>query len=250
MAKTTIKTRPIPFSEPMVRAILDGRKTQTRRTLKRQTPDGGTLQGPVELKPGSWGWHYHDTEREEPSKYFPGGVIENARLKCPYGAVGERLWAREAYYQIGHWEPVTGVKTKTGKMKWKFVADSDEIRFEAPAEFRKGRHNKDPETSIWHKRLARFMPRWASRLTLEITDIRVERLQGISREDAIAEGIEHCTTEEGHRFAFKDYIDEGYYYSDPIPSFRSLWKSINGPDSWDLNPWVWVLAFEVVSDAS
>jgi len=154
----------------------------------------------------------------------------NAVVDKRYRVGGDLLWVREEHYRYGHWEEVPGVRTKGGRQKWKFVADTDEVVYEPPVSFRKGRHHKDSHTTAWHKRLARFMPRWASRITLEVVSVRVERLNDCSREDAIAEGID---------------IDPELP-ADPRDTYRSLWESINGPGSWDANPWVWVVGFKAL----
>lgn len=207
----------------MVRAILDGNKTQTRRVVKK------TDSGRVKAIGSARNWHLDDP---------------NAVEACPYGKPGDQLWVRESFYQYGHWEPVEGVKTKGGRQKWKFVPDSEEILFDSSAvpegTWRLGRHNVGFEIPAWHKRLARFMPRWDSCITLEIVSVRVERLQEISDDDAIAEGIER-----GPRGGWKDYgTTEGIF--GPTPSYASLWNAINGAGSWDANPWVWVMEFKRV----
>jgi hypothetical protein len=218
-----MKAKPILFSEPMVRAILEGRKTQTRRIMKPQPS-------------AEWNaFDYDDVHRivdDEPQleKVIGWGVSNedgDEAYVSPYGQPGDLLWVREEYYQFGHWEPVLGAKTKTGRQKRKFVVDTNGFLFEAPSECRKGIHHKDPATPAWHKRRARFMPRRASRITIEITNVRVERLQNISEEDARSEGIpnrEYC------RF--------------PVDSYRELWGNINGVGSWEANPWVWVIEFK------
>lgn len=265
-----VKERGILFSGAMVRAILDGTKTETRRVMKPQPYGNGFLAGDNLLC-------FND--------YLPPSAIlldvnrgglryttsnyEGWEEECPLGRAGERLWVREAYYQRGHWEPVPGVRTKTGREKWRFVPDDDVILFEAPAEYRKGRHHKDPGTVAWHKRLGRFMPRAASRITLEIDEVRVERLHEIDEEGARAEGLE-CRDGDGGRpgagykwsgrgchagtvgewgKCFHTPADDGRcrcVVGGPTPAqcaFRELWERINGPGSWDLNPWVWVLRF-------
>lgn len=204
-----MKERPILFSAPMVLAILEGRKTQTRRVVKKLPKRFSLL-----------GW-------KMPTGLFPISWL----TECPYGQIGDRLWVREEHYRFGHWEEVSGVKTKTGKQKLAFVPDSSEVLFDAPSEFRKARQRQDPLTPAWHKRLARFMPRAASRITLEITDVRVERLQDITDADALAEGVDQTNTSIG-----------GY----ATERFKRLWESINGPDSWDANPWVWAIGFKRV----
>jgi len=214
-----MKERPILMSAEMVRALLAGRKTQTRRLVKLMDT------GRVKLPGSHRNWHLEDP---------------NVVKACPYGLPGDRLWVRETYYQVGHWEPVPGIKTKTGKQKWKFVPDRPAIRFDQPPEYRKGRHHKDPQTVAWHKRLARFMPRKASRLTLEIKTLRVERLQDISEADAKAEGIQCPGCQSGEHIACTDLVK----------AYRKLWESLNGTDSWKANPWVWVIEFQLLNKES
>lgn len=247
--------RPILFSAPMIRALLDGRKTQTRRVLKPQPtayPDGPSF---------SWGkfvglW---------PDDWFGyGGEIDGA---LPYQP-GDRLWVRETYFQRGHWEPVKGKLTGQGRQKWAFIPVDDVVAFDPPSDFRKGRHHRDPSTVAWHKRLGRFMPRWASRLTLIVTDVRVECLRNISAQDAIAEGVVwQAPTEADFEWA-KDHEEE---YGHPVEmegvwtvpgakgackgdvwgctpeqSYRFLWNAINGAGAWYKNPWVVAVSFDVI----
>jgi hypothetical protein len=253
------KAHPILFSAPMIRALLAGRKTQTRRVVK---PAFGKNRPIVNLKeegngdysgrfndPDSWGYPYaEDGVNDMPLSWW----LE----LCPYGQPGDLLWVREEHYRFGHWEPVPGIKTKTGRMKWRFVDHHVVMRDEPPVEFRKGRHHKDPSTPAWHKRLARFMPRQFSRLTLELTGVRVERLQDISAEDALAEGIARIS-KDGNLAKYGIPDADGLPGSDnlgwdwaewcltPRGAYHKLWHSINGPESWEQNTWVWVLEFKV-----
>lgn len=235
-----MKETPILFSAPMVKAILEGRKTQTRRAVKPQPP----AECGIHYMLGNESWM--EEQDRAPLRHtweaWHGPLFESCPEKhlcghfsvvSPYGQPGDRLWLREEHYRIGHWEPVPNMKTKGGRMKWRFVADSDEVRYsnDPPALFRKGRHHKDPGASVWHKRLARFMPKKLSRITLEIVGVRVERLQEISEEDALAEG---GPMEEFHSL---NSSLRGWWYP-------KLWESINGPGSWGANSWVWVLEFK------
>jgi len=233
-----MKERPISFSDAMALAAFNGSKTQTRRTLRCRAPK----------------WHDHDFHciemREHGGIIWPhtcfndgGGRLEKSKMPCPYGAVGDRLWVRESYYQFGHWEPVTNAKTEGGKQKWKFVPDCREIRFENPAgsELRLGRHSKDSESMAWHKRLARFMPRSACRNVLKITGIRVERLRDITENDARAEGAQFHDGRPTEHHGWRYDRNHGYVYPTARDSFVNLWDTINGPASWDENPWVWVI---------
>ncbi|NKI99624.1 hypothetical protein [Novosphingobium sp. SG707] len=219
--------RPILFSAPMVRALHDGRKTQTRRVLNPQPPGWIypndkpgysclTPKGSIEFR-----GRYIDEKGEDhgPASKF---------LKLPF-LKKDRLWVREAYFQRGHWEPVEGARTKGGKQKWRFVPADYFYTFDEPAEYRKGRHHNDPATVAWHKRLGRFMPRSLSRFTLTVTDVRVERLQDISGRDAVAEGVQSRLPDNG--IAQQEYAD--------------LWDSINGPGAWYANPWVVAVTFSI-----
>jgi hypothetical protein len=194
----------------MVRAILDGRKTKTRRVMKPQPnpiPRGAAKPGEVYTS----GWF------EESN--VPRYVLD----RCPYGKPGDRLYVRET------WRPESWSATED--WGWVEYPDGSKIEVENTGKlfnqvFPHGRDVKRWRPSI-------HMPRWASRITLEITDIRVERLNEISEEDAIAEGI---TKQDA----------EYHWYDGPQPvwAFKTLWESIHGPGSWDANPWVWVVEFK------
>lgn len=207
-----MKERPIIFSAPMVRAILAGTKTQTRRVFNDKAK-----------------WHFIEGHGD--------------LSVCPYGQPGDRLFVRESarcisrgsnglsgeqqkpvvcveyaaggtecFDSFGDWFPATGLKKGTSNPRW---ASSTQV------------------------------PRWASRITLEITGVRVERLQDISETDAQAEGTTPIPDPCDHvRLACADIGCSG-----PQPhrlGFRELWRDINGPDSWEANPWVWVLEFKRV----
>lgn len=226
------KSKPILFSPAMVQAIFDGRKNQTRRVLKSTTEH----EGP-----------YNSAYIEAHIKHVGWKEI------CPHGKIGDLLWVRETHYRFGHWRPVPGVKTKTGKQKWCFIADTEEVRFsdDPPPIFRISRHPVDHASPAWHKRLARFMPRSLCRLQLEIKDIRIEALQDISEADAQNEGPPEylssssalvCYSSSGSMAHKVVEIEQDEYWRD---NFRQLWDSINGSGSWSVNPWVWVLDFKV-----
>ncbi|EPH9645957.1 hypothetical protein ACS35N_004446 [Enterobacter hormaechei] len=162
---TKIIERGMIFNGEMVRAILDGRKTQTRRIIKPQ-PEG-TLSGSLS---GMW------LSRPLNGLLLP--KIEDIAIHCPFGVVGDRIWVRETWAEDVRWTP-----------------------------------------SI-------HMPRWASRILLEITDVRVEQLNDISEEDARSEGISGSSARD---------VKEAY---------AALWRSIYGSDSWRANPWVYVIKFK------
>lgn len=220
-----MKERPILFSSEMVRAILDNRKTQTRRVMKPQPMINFPDKHSVEIE-----WMNVRTKKsggrsfssQELLDYFWEDIC-NQRLTnevlCPYGRRGDRLWVREtwAYCPYRNCFFYRADNFPEDKFKWK--------------------------PSI-------HMIRAASRITLEITGIRVERLQDISEEDAIAEGIEpvNLPDEETFSHRWKDYHSKYIVcgFMSPINSFSSLWKSINGKDSWESNPWVWVIEFKQI----
>lgn len=189
---TPAKERPILFSSPMVRAILAGRKTQTRRVVEERPRKDGVKMNMELLKSIGVG------------------------CACRFGAVGDRLWVRETWLPL--WDSGAGFLTclfPTGRENspdaYKYRADG-----EAPTNF----------GAKWRPSI--HMPRDASRITLEITGVRVERLQEISEEDAIAEGCQ-CSGVPA------SLTNRGAY--------AKLWESLHGPGSWDANPWVWVIEF-------
>lgn len=254
--------RPILFSAPMVRALLDGRKTQTRRVLKPQpslAPVHHFRSIGTSTKTGKTEWQACQPNGRYVDAFSgPAGCVHDY---CTTPSPGDRLWVREAYYQRGHWEPVAHKRTKAGRQKWAFIPTGP-VSFDEPAEYRKGRHHKDLSTVSWHKRLGRFMPRWASRLTLTVTDVRVERLQDISEADALAEGIydesvlvgAHChaghhVEEHGTRYfshtEADDISEDGNGFESAAEAYGALWNHINGPGAWDANPWIVALTFTV-----
>ena len=212
-----MKERPILFSGPMVRAILDGRKTQTRRIMKPQPTYDGF-------------WWSHKGYSCGGEKQFRDGLP--LFVGCPYGVVGDRLWVRETCCSDG----------------WSvhYLADNDHREF--------GETRYDDVIKLHHysggfsrQVPSIHMPRWASRITLEITGVRVERLNEISESDAIAEGIESKPQPYGKELDWKYYgwLEKLNQWSTcPIRSYESLWNSINGPESWAANPFVWVIEFK------
>jgi hypothetical protein len=233
MVNTPIKERPILFSAPMVRAILDGRKSQTRRAIKPQPRS--TFLGPQVFQP---------VVSNQSGLALPGpeqfGIFDTWgewSTKCPYGQPGDQLWVRETTW----YRKTDGITTYAdGSMRThpsaivgNFYAQADD--FENWPKIAKSFGFKSVPSI--------HMPRWASRITLEVTGVRVERLNDISREDSIAEGIEPSG---GERNSWKDYIEQAQGLVNPINSFCSLWRMINGPGSWTANPWVWVVEFKRV----
>lgn len=230
--------RSILFSAPMIRALLAGRKTQTRRVLRN---------------PEYFGCPTGDCPHTLQSE-CNASMAALAPRDTGF-APGDRLCVRETYFQRGHWEPVKGKLTGQGRQKCAFIPVDDVVAFDPPSDFRKGRHHRDPSTVAWHKRLGRFMPRRYSRLTLIVTDVRVDRLQSINEADAIAEGLHYKAWEvesgrdmeiidgwSSDRFhAFKYNVGET-----AVEGYQILWDSINGAGAWDKNPWVVAVSFDVI----
>lgn len=226
---------PIPFSAPMVRAILreiekpGTGKTQTRRLVK---PQGGSTCWQERAPSGDHVW-----KTDVRHAFGPATMLD-------LYDIGDRLWVREEHFQFGHWEIDPGKLTKGGRDKWRFVADRPEVVFVPPAEYRNGRHAKDPATPAWHKRLGRFIFRKHSRMTLYVTDVRVERLQDISEADAIAEGLELIPREQrGQQLLFRVPGVDVPVGASPPHLYGRLWNFINGPGAWQENPWVVAYTF-------
>lgn len=198
--------KPILFSGPMVRALLDGRKTQTRRVLKPQ---------PNVLKNGRW--YQPFTDKPEHWQYALGDHI-HGYLDVKFRR-GDLLWVRENAYFAPD--------------RCAYAADNPSLT------------NGERVEGFGRCRPSIHMPRWASRITLEVTGVKLERLQDISREDAIAEGIEVDQSGRFNVIAWRNYAFDNHPFNCAIASFRSLWCSINGADAWDANPWVVAPIFTV-----
>jgi len=211
-------TRPVLFSAPMVTALLAGRKTQTRRLAKAAVDRNfGCAMAPCEIT---------------------AEVNNRDFTNCPYGAPGDLLWVRETFSGPHCMEASEGCAAAPPS-KW---GRSSRIWYWADG---------NPQDGDWTRpRPSIHMPRWASRLTLRITDVRVERVQDISERDAIEEGVWGTFIEDGRYWRNYSLSDEDAACSPmlnfPSESYRTLWESINGAGSWDANPWVWALTFEVL----
>jgi len=225
----------------MVRALLAGTKTQTRRIVK-----GTPLRSDFEC------YHRPDGLFIWVSGKVGEGVGVSLPFSSPYGFPGDRLRVKEHAWMWCEKRP-NGI-SKTGRQKYRYEPlQSAPVIYCADRPEKPGTLVVSPETGHewgWRKKLGRFLPKWASRITLEITAVRVERLNDISEEDAIAEGIEGCRPSNRCQHAWRDYLQGKYdpfeWYANPRDSYRSLWESINGPGSWTLNPWVWVIEFKRV----
>lgn len=232
-----MKERPVIFNSEMVRAILDGRKTQTRRVMKVQPESSG------------FGLRFitESLNNRDTGKYFwsqsDACGINRPRSKpfaCPFGQVGDRLWVRETFAILGNedgcpidWDGnlIKGDEKHAARI------------YKASCWQEPGNYGlwsiPDRDTlyeGAWRPSI--HMPRWASRITLEITAVRVERLNDISEEDAKAEGVapsQHIITPP-----------EALYRV----GFLKLWQSIYGEESWGANPWVWVIEFRRVGDSA
>lgn len=208
--------RPIIFSGPMVRALLDGTKTQTRRIIKPQ-PDPDGL-----------------------AREIAGGWFDTSGRKYPLAEPGDRLYVRETHWRLGRW--MNNGLSETGCQKWTFKASHDPTAamFQEPQVAFKGRARGEG-TERWWKRPAIFMSRPISRLTLEVTGVKVERLQEISEEDARAEGMESRKAGQFGPAAHIKTYRTGFVY---------LWNSLNakrdgGIYAWADNPWVIAITFTV-----
>lgn len=198
------KERPILFNGPMVRALLEGRKTQTRRIVKAaKDPNIGCWMTPGEI-----------------------ALDSTTVQECisPYGQPGDRLWVRETFQRF----------TDDGETIYR----ADQKSFDLMNDL------KRDECLEARWRPAIHMPRWASRILLEVVSVRVERLNDISEADSIVECLQR--TQDGHAWHVEDEIHRA---TSPVDSYASLWEAINGPGSWDANPWVWVVEFSVAAQA-
>lgn len=204
----------IQYSAPMVRGVLDDSKNVTRRTVKGEIPAGA-----VRAVFGQWSsgrphaWRWLDQSGAPLGKPF----------RCPYGVAGDRLWVREAWRTLPRLDELPPRDVPPGS-PLTFYADGGDEAASLGGKFRPGM----------------FMPRWASRILLEVTDVRVERLQEITHEQAIAEGIERVGNRWRHYF-FPDDDSEAWEF--PKNSFASLWVKLNGEGSWDASPWVFAIPF-------
>jgi hypothetical protein len=194
-----MKERPILFNGPMVRAVLEGRKTMTRRIAKR---------------------------------LLLGLPQAEMNAQCPYGQPGDRLWVRETH---------KGWYTYQSQQYVCYASDNSTHIVRRPEGHPEGGMLLgECHADKWRPSI--HMPRWASRITLEVTGLRVERLCEITEADARAEGVE-CFDDTK---TFRSYWDDFCVCLSAKDSFQTLWAKINGPDSWDANPWVWVVEFRRV----
>lgn len=203
-----VKERPILFQGDMVNAILEGRKTMTRQIVKRQ-PKGETSHARYWCEEtGEWEWMYNAITAHPGSGFF-----------CPYGKPGDRLWVRESWRTETDFDDIYSPSQLSTSTKLLFEADADWSTNKTVGRLRPSIH----------------MPRWASRILLEITDVRIERIRDITLGDIASEGVD-CGNHPGEH----DHLCS----KKATTAWITLWDSINGDGSWNANPYVWVVEFK------
>lgn len=243
-----MKSRPILFSAPMVRALLDGTKTQTRRVVSKN--DAALLEFLAE-DTDQLGQKNEDGGTRVWCDDYPeeGSDV----LKSRYGQIGDQLWVKEnwkianwnddgdidVFYlaqpsEFQHWVEIGILEDAKGNAVFErlWQQSTDDCLKAGLKTLNNGQFNFEGKVPPTRNRPSIFMPRAASRITLEITGVRVERLQDITRGDCMAEGC-----------PFPNISKE----TNPKDWYSDLWKTINGADSWDKNPWVWVIKFKKVT---
>jgi len=229
-----VKEYPTLFSSPMVKAIIAGQKTQTRRVLKQQpTPETNVVEwNTAERAFVPWRWMSGVGSGA-------GGRRTGSPFPCPYGATGDRLWVRETWRTAKDLDDLSPsqMAKKAKEAGWhtpwaplRYESDGTEVNW----------------ATAWgppgKTRVSIHMPRWASRLALEVTEVRVQRLQEISEEDARAEGVGEVPFCKAGRPDGLEHVE----------AFENLWQRINGKRpgcSWEANPWVWAITFKRVTPA-
>jgi hypothetical protein len=219
-----VKERGILLSGKMVPPVLADTKLQTRRILTEQ---------PYSV----WGYGVPLPHVDKQRRFGINAAFNVCEMRvdrwlpCPYGAPGDRLWVREAWRTVESLDPLSPSQLEP-RVPVRYECDGVERgKFREPT----GRY-----------RHGRFMPRWASRSTLEVTGIRVERLQVITEEDARAEGVKLGELVD----AIVNGERSKVVYFEARTAFAHLWCGINGPESWKANPWVWVVEFKRIAEAA
>lgn len=216
-----MKERPILFSSPMVLAILDGRKTQTRRVIRDAHGQFWDHAGYRPTLDGNGRVYFIDTDTEQRAPYGDYAY----RPLCAYGVPSDRLWVRETW---SHDAPDLETCRASHEDAMPGIGHGPYYRATEVS----------PDTLKWRPSI--FMPRWASRITLEVTEVRVQRLQQISEDDARAEGVKPFPLDPDG-----DCWTDGKH----VTAYQHLWGEINGwdgPKSWASNPWVWCVSFRRV----
>ncbi|APV24053.1 hypothetical protein A6P56_07170 [Klebsiella pneumoniae] len=231
-----MKERGMIFNGEMVRAILDGRKTQTRRPIKwkqtRFTEIGEREDG------SKWPW---SEDAEHACDFWH---------PCPFGAVGDRIWVRETWSDV-NLDGAPAVAYRADDEVYDLMENESLLDEDGAFNYQDTRVSKY-QFAAWHSDLISgiegnwrpsiHMPRWASRILLEITNVRVERLNSMHDIDAMREGIQNLTTCSHSDFGIPGVVNAQH----PVRAFQLLWESIYGTDSWHANPWVWVIEFKRV----
>lgn len=264
-ARIKVRERPILFSAPMVRAILDGKKTQTRRIVKNETGAcSECFAAAVPHNEGDGGVGIFGTDPYLRVAYCEHADRGGGRIRCRHGAVGERLWIKETFQiecnrgiedsttyppRFNDGRPVQWHEEDDWGRWWQQphyrATDGEENDL---VDYEEEDENGDDKPLGWKPSI--FMPRWASRIDLEIASVRVERLQEITEDDARAEGIHH---HDGSPF---QSLGPGGCAQVPTTmvvearsEFRHLWDGINGERAaWSTNPWVWVVSFKRIEN--
>lgn len=215
-----MKERPILFSGEMVRAILDSRKTQTRRAIKfpqRMIDDGQLPQ--IYRGHGDW-------PKGVGHEFYVAGT-GNEVIDCPYGSPGDRLWVRETWANGAKQKETDPLIPRNGgDARWAFKADYD--NYLGPLKWTPAIH----------------MPRWASRITLEVSDVRVERLNAISFADCRAEGCRSDFMVDARGCMEADC--NGIHYGEKY-HYEHIWNALNKTHPWASNPWVWAISFKLIT---
>lgn len=272
---TSINTseRPLSFFNSPVKATLNGTKTQTTVVLRVQPEWVESEENSLSAS----GWYYRDPYGKFELKSYPDeesfkkAFLEHAI--CPYGKIGDHIWIREEW-KAGAWcdDGRVAIDYKASpeltKTPWIQVDDfgefenywaqwTDQLEQSGLEADDNNHYHWEPGKSPLEWNTADSMPRWASRIQLEITNTRFERLQDISIEDALAQGIERIQvncSRDGIKTAYRDYEIEGITRNNPIDSFRTLWNKVCSSkisshihnQSWEQNPWIWVIDFKVI----
>jgi hypothetical protein len=235
-----IKERPIEFTGEMIRALLDNRKSQTRRVMRVQPHDDSCKISTLMESTGSsreigkhrWLKMLSNDEvdlDDHAGKYFA----------CPYGYAGDRLWVKEPWFNNKEYTENMHALLK----RWPYGDVQLPVKSEYPDIMYKADY---PEGMLCKWKTARYMPRFLSRILLEITDIRVQRLQAISEDDAIAEGAKKFPS--GYVFENTGYDKAKLCHTSPATAFNIMWDEMiyknNDQKCWEANPWVWAISFK------
>lgn len=240
------KQIPILFSTDMVSSTVDCRKTQTRRTrglkFMNYNPDDWQFEWGEPMN-NIWTFTQKSTVNEQSLR---DKTFFQKQVKCPYGKPGDLLWVRETFYRGYILDDNDCIPDNAELNTW-FFADTKDAR---PADMSDEHcfHLWGADKSMWPSwKPSIHMPKEVARIWLEVVKVRVERVQDIGLDDSVNEGIESHFSSLFQEVRYRDYRNNGGEWRSPKSSFMSLWQSINGAESWDENPWVWVVEFKVLS---